>query len=157
MTRTLNFAVNTATASAIAGHLRASDSSFIPPLSERVEIDCYARKIAVSAERLEAWSDGILAGLIAAYCNEPLRDAAYITKVSVIPEFGRQGIAQRLLGMCLERCNDLGFARVLLDVDGRNAGALTLYEKHGFVRVPAQTAEQACGPSVTMQLILRQA
>lgn len=124
---------NRAGAAEICAHLHACDASFIPALSTRVDVDSYAAKIAERAERFEAWADDRLVGLVAAYCNEPERRAAFVTSVSVIPAWHGRGLASRLLQSCIEHVRQAGFARIELEVDKQNTAAARLYRKHGFV------------------------
>ena len=63
------FRSSKATEAQIAEHLARCDADFVPPLSGRVEINDYAKKISIKAKRFEAWSGDILVGLVAAYCN----------------------------------------------------------------------------------------
>jgi ribosomal protein S18 acetylase RimI-like enzyme len=123
---------NRAGADEVARHLRACNASFIPPLDARVDIPSYAAKIVAHAERFEAWHDGRLVALVAAYCNAPDRALAHVTNVSVLPDMSRRGLASTLLQRCLEHVQAAGFAGIELDVDPRNQAALDLYLRHGF-------------------------
>ena len=133
MSLQVEFTLDTATASQIAEHLMRCDGDFIPPLSSRTEIGNYASKVSVNAERFEAWSAGALVGLVAAYCNDMTRGQAFITSVSVEPAFRRAGIGSELLARCIAHAARLGFARIELEVDSANDGAIDLYLKRGFV------------------------
>ena len=62
----------------IVDHLKRCESNFLPSLGSRVEIDAYAKKMAVSADLFEAWMGEDLIGLIAVYCN--CMDYAYHTE-----------------------------------------------------------------------------
>jgi ribosomal protein S18 acetylase RimI-like enzyme len=132
MNKALKFCLNRATVTQIAAHLRACDDTFVPPLSERVDIDDYSYKIANKAERFEVWIDGDLIGLVAAYCNDSEGDLAFITSVSVLMGWQGQGLASRLVAHCIDHVRGLGFARIELEVNELNRAALSLYEKHGF-------------------------
>lgn len=132
-TPVIEIACNRADAVCVAAHLQACDGSFVPSLSTRVELKAYAAKIAQFAERTEAWSGIELAGLVAAYANDPERRTAFITSVSVLPAWHGQGLASRLLLACIERVRELGFESIELKVDVRNTAATQLYRKHGFV------------------------
>lgn len=123
---------NRATVAEIAAHLRACDGVFVPPLSERVDLDDYAEKIVQRAERFEAWSNGQLAGLVAMYCNDPERQTAFVTSVSVLPARQGEGIASRLLQACTESVRQTAFKRIELEVGAFNSAATRLYKKHGF-------------------------
>ena len=143
-----NLRRNVATAAAIADHLRACNSSFVPPLGARVEIEDYAAKLVARAERFEAWSNDRLVGLLAAYCNDPERKLAFVTSVSVLPAWYGQGVASRLLRACIEQVRHGRFERIELEVDARNSAATLLYEKHGFAVTCTRDQKQ------TLQLVV---
>ena len=140
--------INQASAAKIEEHLGACNDVFIPPLNGRVGIDDYARKIIDKAVRFEVWSGEVLIGLVAAYCNDIDGRAAFITSVSVLPEWQGMGLASQLVKRCISYASELGFTRIELEVDRRNAAATNLYEKHGF------SADRASGQSVTMYLAI---
>lgn len=130
--RTPKFHLNRASLAQTAAHLHACDESFEPPLSSRVKIDDYARKLNEHAQRFEAWSGNELVGLVATYCNDPDRRRAFITSVSVLPDWRGCGIACRLLARCLDHLTQLDFARVELEIGDRNTAARRLYTRYGF-------------------------
>lgn len=132
MSAQIEFRLNKATAAEIAGHLSLCDADFVPPLSGRIEIGSYANKIAGKATRFEAWANGALVGLVAAYCNDSERRTAYITSVSVLRGWQDRGIASRLLEQCIEFATGENFARIELATDSGNTGAIGLYAKRGF-------------------------
>jgi ribosomal protein S18 acetylase RimI-like enzyme len=133
MSEPMELCLNKASSAEIAHHLRCCDSDFVPPLSNRVEIDSYAQKIVNNALRFEAWDNDMLVGLVAAYCNDSARHIAYITNVSVLHERLGQGIATQLMSLCVEHIAELGFERIELEVDSANSKAIKLYEKNGFI------------------------
>jgi ribosomal protein S18 acetylase RimI-like enzyme len=132
MTDSVELRANKAAATEIATHLARTDDAFLPRLSERVDIGEYAAKIADNAERFEAWANGSLVGLVAAYFNEADARAAYITSVSVIAEYRNQGLAARLLVECVEYAKRELYMGISLDVDRENQRAIALYEALGF-------------------------
>ena len=125
---------NKASEPEIVEHLRACNSDFVPPLSGRVEINDYAKKIASKATRFEAWQGGTLIGLVAAYCNDEERRIAYITSVSVQNEWSGRGIAAQLMEHCIKYLKEVKFDRIELEVSRENARAISLYEKKGFIK-----------------------
>ncbi|MDD2702123.1 MAG: GNAT family N-acetyltransferase [Sideroxydans sp.] len=133
MSANIEYRVNTASAAQIAAHLSHCDDSFIPRLSERVDIRAYADKLAENAVRFEAWAEGMLIGLVAAYCNDQERRTAFITSVSVLPAWTGKGIASTLLAQCISHVRDQHMQLLQLEVASNNLPALKLYEKHGFV------------------------
>lgn len=150
MTGVLEFRLNTATSTVIAAHLTTCDQGFVPPLSTRVVIGIYADKIARAACRFEAWSDGQLIGLVAAYLDDQRSDpVAFVTTVSVVEEWQGKGIASTLLGQCTDLARRMGYARVTLEVDGRNTSAIRLYARKGF------TVAGKRGSTVDMVIELR--
>ncbi len=132
MSGSIEDCLNKASESEIADHLLCCDAEFVPPLSGRVEISAYAKKIASKAIRFEAWAEGVLVGLLVVYCNDRERQSAYITSVSVLREWMRRGIASDLIEQCIEHVKELGFGRIELEVDSENVGAIKLYREKGF-------------------------
>lgn len=149
MSATVEFLLNKASAVQITEHLLCCDADFVPPLSGRVEIRDYAKKIASKATRFEAWSGGIPVGLVAAYCNDQENRIAYITSVSVLKEWTRKGIAAGLVGQCVEHAKVSGMRQISLAVAADNTPAIKLYEKRGFI------VSKANGPFVGMNLYLK--
>lgn len=149
MSGSIEFGSNKASEAQLAEHLSYCDAHFVPQLSDRVEINDYAKKIATRAMRFEAWSGDKLVGLVAAYCNDQEQRIAYITSVSVLRGWTGKGIAARLMKHCIEYAKTSGMWQVSLEVASANAPAIRLYEKIGFVvgRVNA--------PFVTMDLNLK--
>ena len=145
----IEYLLNKTSAMQISEHLSRCDADFVPPLSGRAEIEDYARKIASKATRFEAWSGGTLVGLVAAYCNDREKRIAYITSVSVLREWTGKGIADHLVGQCVEHAKALGMQQISLEVSSDNTAAIKLYEKSGFI------AGRANVPFVTMGLHLK--
>lgn len=135
MSESAEFLVNHSGVIELAAHLARCDDAFIPPLAQRVDIDAYARKLVDNATRFEAWHGMELVGLVAAYCNDPQRRAAFITSVSVQPSWQRRGLAARLMTDCLDHVRRHGFDRIELEVDHRNLAAAALYGKYGFATI----------------------
>jgi ribosomal protein S18 acetylase RimI-like enzyme len=148
MNASIEFVLNKAYMEQIAEHLLHCDADFMPPLSGRVEIIDYAKKIASYATRFEAWSGGTLVGLVAAYCNDQKKHIVYITSVSVLKAWTGKGIAAYLIGRCIEHAKAVGMRQVSLKVASDNTVAIRLYEQSGFV------AGKAHEPFATMDLYL---
>ena len=149
MSELVEYDLNKASEAEIAEHLLCCDADFVPSLSSRVEINDYARKIAGKATRFEAWSGGMLVGLVAAYCNDQEKHIAYITSVSVLREWMGKGIAANLMKQCIEHAETSGMWQISLEVASDNTPAIKLYEKSGFV------AGKVNAPFVTMELNLK--
>ncbi|MEI2781601.1 MAG: GNAT family N-acetyltransferase [Candidatus Competibacter sp.] len=133
MSTAIKYLWNKASEAEIVGHLLCCDSSFVPSLSSRVEIDDYAQKIVSKAMRFEAWSGRMLIGLVAAYCNDYEKYAAYITSVSLLKSWTGRGIAVCLVRQCIEYAKVLGMRQISLNVASDNMPAIKLYGKCGFI------------------------
>jgi ribosomal protein S18 acetylase RimI-like enzyme len=133
MSGKVEFGLNRASEVQIAEHLTRSDADFVPPLSGRVAISDYARKIAKLAERFEAWSEGTLIGLVAIYCNDLKTRVAHITSVSVLNQWTGKGIASQLMEQSIDHAKAAGMRKIVLDVAKENVPAISLYEKYGFI------------------------
>ena len=149
MSTAVEYRLNNASAEQIAEHLLRCNTDFLPLLSGRVNIKDYAQKIVSKATRFEAWSGGMLVGLVAAYCNDQEKRIAYITSVSVMNERAGKGIAARLMKQCIEYVKASGMRQVSLEVAESNAPAIRLYEKIGFV------IGKANAPFVGLDLFLK--
>ena len=135
------FSRNRSSYKQVLAHLKACDSDFIPPLSQRLSVSAYALKLMDKAVRFEAWCDTDLVGLIALYCNDSSKNSAFITNVSVVPQWQGHGIAGLLIGHCADAMSQLLFKTIELEVDERNSAAIGLYKKYGFV--PSQAGDQS--------------
>lgn len=133
MSAEVDYQSNRASWAEIAAHLSSCDHDFVPPLSGRVDIRDYARKIAREAMRFEAWSGGTLIGLVAVYCNDQERRCAYVTSVSVLKAWAGKGIVARLLSRSVSHAKSSGMRQISLDVASDNMPAFRLYQKIGFV------------------------
>lgn len=147
----VRFARNLSSTDDIRLHLTACSPSFVPPLDSRVAIPDYSAKLALRAERFEAWTDDRLVGLVALYCpaaSQPDSSDAFVSNVSVLPSFTRRSIAKSLLLEAIayaRRCS----GGIVLEVDHR-AAALGLYCDCDFVTVARH------GGTLTLRLDLRQ-
>ena len=133
MSVAVEFLLNAASAAQIVDHLLRCDADFVPPLSERVAIGDYAKRLTGKATRFEAWSGAKLVGLVAAYCNDHEKRIAYITSVSVLRTWASKGIAARLVAQCIDYAKASGMRQICLEVAADNTPAIKLYEKSGFV------------------------
>jgi ribosomal-protein-alanine N-acetyltransferase len=143
----VRYSVGESSVADVVSHLTLCDAGFVPPLSLRTDLRDYAERLVDRSTRFEAWHDDELVGLVAAYLDGAADRSAFITSVSVVPAWGRRGIASRLLERAVDRARGLGLARVRLEV-GEGSGALALYRLAGFA------ATTTTSPTVTMELTL---
>lgn len=132
MTNTdLNYTQSQAKLDELIVHLNGCKNDFIPPLDEKVNINDYALKIHANAITFEVWNNNDLIGLVAAYFNQE-NLTAFITNVSVLSNYGGQGIAANLLKNCIGYARIQAFLNIALEVNSNNFAAIRLYEKFGF-------------------------
>ncbi|GJE18875.1 GNAT family N-acetyltransferase [Methylobacterium marchantiae] len=131
----------------VLAHLTLCDRTFTPPLSLRVSVPDYAAKLVARAERFELWKDSAVVGLVAVYCDDPERNCAFVTSVSVLPDLTRAGLGRRLIEEAIGHVRGLGFPRLALSVD-RKASALSLYGRLGF------TTDEEAGETLHLSLDL---
>lgn len=116
----------------IETHLTTCDSCFHPPLSVRTSISTYAQKITNNAQRFEAWSDHKLIGLVAAYYDRTGNGHAFITNLSVLPNYQHRGIAHNLLKQSIQYLFQHKISIIKLEVEKENKNAISLYKKFKF-------------------------
>lgn len=63
-------------------------------------------------------------------------DVAEIKRMYVVPEARRRGVAQVLLGALEAQARRLGYRAIVLETGLRQPEAVTLYEAHGYSRIP---------------------
>lgn len=141
----MDYKIGTAGKSEILQHLLECDSSFVPLLSDRVNIDEYAEKVAGKAITFEAWDENRLAGLVAVYINMDSL-TAFITNVSVLNKCSGKGIARKLMFHCIEYAGTNGFKRIQLEVNKNNTKAISLYKGLNFIEYGSQ------GETLSMEL-----
>ena len=127
----IEYKLNRATELEVLSFLLFCDEDFVPPLSTRVDLAVYAKKLTRHAILYESWSGGDLIGLVAMYCNKET-NSAFISNVNVKQKFARYGIASELVRRSIEHASSSGMQQVTLQVAISNLKAIKLYEKIGF-------------------------
>lgn len=127
----LTYTIGKAGAAQIETHLNHVNPHFVPPLDAKVNLHTYALKLAEKAVNFEAWNNGLLVGLIAAYMN-PTEGFAFITNVSVYPEWMGKKIAAVLLEQCKHYAKHHHLKSIRLEVNKNNAAAIHFYKKYNF-------------------------
>lgn len=81
-----------------------------------------------------AEDDGQMAGFaIADYGRETEGVTAYIQTIEVLPTMRSRGIGNELLRRIEDSVSQRGARAIWLHVDSQNAGAIRLYESHGYI------------------------
>lgn len=129
----IGYRIKTATSEKICIHLKKCDNDFLHPLSGRLKIDDYAKKLFEKSITFEAWSGYSLVGLVAAYFNDFKHQTGYISNVSVMKNYKGMGIASELMRQCIEYAKLHKFKEIKLEVHQGSNQARHLYNKFGFI------------------------
>jgi GNAT superfamily N-acetyltransferase len=115
---------------------------FVDGDSDYAEVLRNAAARAGSAELYVAEADGALAGTVtfcpqgSAFCELAADRDREFRVLAEMPEARRQGVAQALVGACIERARELGYSALVLSSMPSQTEAHRLYAKLGFVRTP---------------------
>jgi len=102
---------------------------------ERVNLIEYSIKLSLNAKHFCLFQQDEVVGFMAAYFNDVENKIAYISTVSIFPQFQGQGVGGEMLDKACCYANKLGFKVVRLQVRKNNDGALRFYINHGFSKV----------------------
>lgn len=105
------------------------DDDIIPPLSERVNIEEYALKLAVNAMNIFITKNGIDVASSSVYCN---KEEAYISSIAVKKEYQHMGIGTYMMELIKEYVKKQGNALIALKVARNNERAYLYYLQNGF-------------------------
>lgn len=129
----IEYSIDRADCIAINKHLLTCSNSFIPALSNTVNVEEYSKKIRKNAVTFEAWDSNQLVGLIAVYFNDFIDKIGYVTNVSILQNYKGNKISNGLLVQCIDYAKNNGFEILRLEVHKNNNIAINLYKKFGFV------------------------
>lgn len=77
-----------------------------------------------------------------------------LTKMVVDPEFRGRGIGDKLMEACIEFGRNSGRASIILESNTKQAAAIQLYRKFGFVETPLDPNSQYVRANIRMELLL---
>ena len=116
--------------------LKEVDGDFYPPLSQKTDLNLFAKKILANAEFFYRQSDsGDIIGLVVIYANDWEKKYAYIPLVAVSPSYRRLGIANKLLLAALDYVASLGNKIQTIGIHTNNSVAVKLYQNIRFKSV----------------------
>ena len=111
--------------------LQRVDNDFPTPLSARVNLEEYARKLTDHGFVSVTIKQGVIVGMVAMYCNDTENSYAYIPLVAVDSQYRGQKISKSLMDCAIAYARLNGFKTLGLHTE--NPVALRLYESLGFV------------------------
>jgi GNAT superfamily N-acetyltransferase len=117
--------------------LERSDTWTIRPLSARVAIPDYGRKLLRHGVVVIArYGHAEECGMVAFYCNDAVEHIGFISLLTVHPQYRSQGLGRRLLQHALGEMRTCGMSQVKLEVGTANRTAINLYRSCGFSDPP---------------------
>ena len=109
------------------------NGEFEPPLSLRVDLDDYARKLLQVGEVIAAVkNDNSIIGTIGFYCNDLENGCGYISYLGVARYMRSAGVGGALLDKCLEECRSIGMTLVTVRTRASNRAAMAIYRSRSF-------------------------
>ena len=110
--------------------LLETDNEFPTPLSARVDIDAYARKLSEFSDFSICRDGESIVGMISCYTNRP--PLGYMTNACIKKPYQTQKIFSRLFHQLRTHAAERGILRFRLEVDAGNDNARRIYEHYGF-------------------------
>lgn len=110
-------------------------NDFKPALSSRTNLIEWVKKLDYHANITMAFDKDRPIGLIAYYCNDLSSKVTYISLLGMLSEYRGQGIAIKLLKICIEKSKEVGMENVIVKTESVNLKAIKFYEKMGFKKI----------------------
>lgn len=129
-------------------HLKKCDKNFIPPLSHRICLQEYSKKLADKATIVCAKNSDRIVGMIATYIN-PNEKSGFISNVSIEKPYVGRGIASILMNKLITYSIEINLNKLILEVHCENSNAMRLYKKFNF------TPEKQINDIILMQKNIR--
>ena len=112
--------------------LNEIDSDFPIPLSDKVNLFEFAKKVLENGECIAKFDGNIICGAILFYANNEETKTAYVSVLGVKKTHRKIGIAQNLIDEMKKCVKFKNFKTIELYTHKTNYGAICLYEKNGF-------------------------
>lgn len=113
------------------------DDDIIPKLSERVNIEEYAKKLSANAEVFYVKHGDIDIGNCAVYMNN--EETGFISSIAIKKEWQNKGIGKQVWNLVcsIAKCKHIKY--IELCVDKKNSNAQKFYKKNSFYEVEMDT------------------
>jgi len=112
--------------------LVATDSLSIPPLSHRMNLMEFAKKLQENATIFEYRNERKVVALNAVYVNKYPVDS-YATSLAVLPEYEGFGLGAKLILKAIKYCKEYGSEGYRLQMRLSNKSMLDFYLRMGFI------------------------
>ena len=107
-----------------------TDREFPIPLSARVDMDSYAKKLSEFSDFAICRDGESIIGMISCYTNQP--PLGYISNVCVKKRYQSKKVFSKLLHLLRTNAKELGISNLQLEVDADNDNARRIYDHYGF-------------------------
>ena len=124
-----------------------TDNEFQSPLSTKVNLEEYARKLSAFSSFAYCEEDGDIAGMISCYTNSP--PSGYISNVCIKKKHQGKGLFSQMFSVLLQNCKSIGIGVIRLEVNNDNISAQNIYRHTGFTE-----CGQARNQSIYMEYII---
>lgn len=108
------------------------DSLLPTPLSTRVNISTYTKKILSNGTALVIQDNGKIVSAVMFYDNNHVEDRAYITLIATLQSYEGRGYGSLLLNKACEIAKSNGMYSIELETENSNIHAIKFYQKNGF-------------------------
>jgi ribosomal protein S18 acetylase RimI-like enzyme len=130
--------------------LESIDADFDPPLSHKVVLSDFVKKVMDLGEVIFAIdTQGRLVGSAGLYANDRLIRQAYLNYLGIAQECRGHGVGRMLVSEVLQIAKNRGMQSIQLHVNPNNKGAIHLYQNFGF-----EFVEKDAGPNPGHPMIL---
>jgi 1-aminocyclopropane-1-carboxylate deaminase/D-cysteine desulfhydrase-like pyridoxal-dependent ACC family enzyme/GNAT superfamily N-acetyltransferase len=103
------------------------DKLLVQPISQRIDIQDYSKKISEKAYLIFALEDNNPVGIIAAYCNK--FENSYLTIIGLKKQYQGIGLARKLMNLLVELCISLNSTSINLEC---STDLIAFYKKYDF-------------------------
>lgn len=117
----------------VMNFLQETDFEYPIPLSTRVNIEDYAKKLSDLSDFSICKDGNVIVGMISCYTNQP--PLGYISNVCIKKDYQGKKLFSVLFQLLLNNIKDKGIHILRLMVDFNNLNAQTIYLHFGFLPV----------------------
>ena len=126
---------------------------YMPELTDVVNIESYASKLAKNAQVLIAQINDKDIGIAAIYTND-ITKKTFLSTIGIKPEYSGNGYGGMLLKIVFSISKECGMKEIVLEVNSNNKPAVKLYSKYGFNKCTNSKNENSYNNSIFMAKIL---
>lgn len=110
-------------------YMREHDNDFTPPISSKVEIEEYVKKLTTHGKVILCNFNDKIIGVAAFYCNSA--DFAFLSYLSVDKKHRKQGIANKLISRMIKYCETTPVSGIKTNT-WKNNKAIDFYKANSF-------------------------